>query len=302
MDTKYHINMVTNPTTGYTRTSNDHALVKKAISLYDVVEKAMQQVIKDGDYEAYVKSITEYDKFVWIESHKGDKANLFSYKKIKVSPTWTEQLWAVVFERVRLALEKNWASKLEIIQNKSVVESVGTKGPNAYKDVDNGVGILKTYDSCIAIHPIVVAEMKTGHFCKTACNGVDSIVGRVRKMNANVLAFCITDNNISVGTNVEVEHVWGSGGILIQQRGIGANNNKSKNYYPKLEAGQFKLVEELCLNYLLGKKPKDFLDIKANKTSGVYLRERIEQNGYYLPPSLEKYIKETNGERLSTLQ
>lgn len=300
MDIKYHINIVSNPASGYTKTSNDIELIAQAKSLYTDVESAMNKVIEDGNYKAYIKAITFYDQFIWTNKHKPNQSNMFANPKIKVSPTWTEQLWAVVFERVRRNISSVWGHDLVLIQNKSSVECVGPNGPTAFKDVDCGIGIIKQFKTGSAIMPIVASECKTGHFCKTACTGVDSIVRRVRSMNDKVLALCITDNNISVGKDVEVDHSFGSGGVLIQQRGIGNNKAKS-NTYPKLEASQFEFVENLCIDYLLTKTATDFLNVKVSNTSGVYLREHIEDHGYYVPPHLEEFIKAKDGERLSVI-
>lgn len=287
MDTQYHINLVKNPKGGYKRTTNDNELVKQAESMYPVASDAMLKLVNDGDYESYINSIEAYDKFVWEQSHKGDKSNIFAYKKIKISPTWTEQIWAPVFERVRIIMEKEWGTNLVLIQNMEVVESFGINGPTAFKDVDGGIGIYKTFKSGKkAVMPIVAAEDKTGNFCKTACTNVDGIVRRVRNMNSNVFALCITDNQVNVGKNVEVDHSFGSGGAIVTQRG----KNKKKESYPKLNANIFKMVETLSINYLKTKTPKDFTDIAHSNTSGVLLREHIDSKGYYVPPELEKFI------------
>ena len=288
MDPKYHISLVTNPASGYERTAKDALLVEQAISLYSKVESAIVKVVEDGDYKKYVDSITEYDKFIWEVSHEGDKSNLFAYKKIKVSPSWTEQIWAPVFERIRLSLNEYWNTELILIQNKQVVESINKHGPTAYKDVDGGIAVTVTHNGKNYLMPVVVAEMKTGHFCKTACTGVDAIMRRVITMNPNVLGFAVTDNNISVSKDAEVENVFGSGATLIQQRGIGFNN--LKNIYPTLNADQLLLVEKICKGYFKTKKLTDFTNVKSKKALGMYLRESIDKTGSYIPENLQAYV------------
>lgn len=289
MNTNYHIDLVKNTTSGYKRTANDLVLVKQAESMYPIVADAMLKLVKDGDYTAYINAIEAYDKFVWVQSHKGDKSNLFAYKKIKISPTWTEQLWAPVFERVRIAIQKEWGTgtDLILIQNKEVVESFGINGPTAFKDVDGGLGIYKTFKSGItALMPIIAVEDKTGNYCKTACTNVDGIIRRVKAMNNDVLALCVTDNHVAVGKNVEVDHSFGSGGVLIVQRG----QNKKKETYPKLNVDKFEMVERLSINYLKTKTAKNFTDVAHSNTSGVLLRDHIDSKGYYVSPELEKFI------------
>lgn len=283
MNINYHIDLVKKPTTGYNRSAGDHALAAKAQELYPNVAAAMLDAVKHGNWQKYCNVIEEYDRFVWVESHRGDKTNIFSYKKIKVSPSWTEQLWAPVFERVRKSVEAKWNTSLTLIQNTKVAES-WSQGPASFKDVDGGVGIVDPTYGCIM--PIVVSEDKTGHFCKTACTGVDGIMRRVRTMNPNVLGMCITDNNVSVGQDSLVENVFGAGGVLISQRGT----NGSKEKYPKLNADKFALVETICLNYLATKNKDDFLIKKSTKNSNVFLRENIDRSGYYVPPNLQQYL------------
>lgn len=283
MNINYHIDLVKKPTTGYNRSDNDHALAAMAQELYPAVASAMTNAVEDGDWQKYCSAIEEYDRFVWEQSHKGDKSNIFAYKKIKVSPSWTEQLWAPVFERVRKSVEAKWNTSLTLIQNAEVVES-WANGPASFKDVDGGIGIVDQKYGCIM--PIIVAEDKTGHFCKTACTGVDGIMRRVRTMNPNVLGMCITDNNVSVGQDSLVENVFGAGGVLISQRGT----NGYKEKYPKLNADKFSLVENLCLNYLATKNKDEFLINTSVQSSNVFLRENIDRSGYYVPPNLQQYL------------
>jgi hypothetical protein len=285
MNFNYHIDLVKNPSGSYSRTAADHALVDRAVTMYPKVVAVMKKVIQDGKYDEYAKSIAEYDRFVWEESHRGDKTNIFAYKKIKVSPSWTEQFWAPVFERVRLQISKTWNTDLVLIQNTQVVESCGKDGPSGYKDVDGGIGILSNRWPP-AIMPVVVAEDKTGHFCKTACTGVDGIMRRVRTMNPNVLGMCITDNNVSVGQTSLVDDVFSAGGVLISQRG----QNGKKVAYPALDASKFALVEQLCVNYLTTKTASDFLNIVTKKKTTMYLREAIDKKGHYVPAELEQYL------------
>jgi hypothetical protein len=82
MNVNYHIDLVKKPTTGYKRSANDHALAAKAQELYPAVAAALLEAVEDGNWQKYCNSIEEYDRFVWIESHRGDKTNIFSYKKI----------------------------------------------------------------------------------------------------------------------------------------------------------------------------------------------------------------------------
>jgi len=297
MDSKYHLKLVLNETTGYQRTAGDLRLVDEANRLYQTVIPAIDALMQDGSYQNYVSAIEPYDRFVWEHSHKGDKANIFSYKKIKVSPSWTEQFWAPVFERVRIKLVQHWAQDLQahaaelvLLQNTQTVTSLTTAGFAEHKDVDVGIGV-KVWSPALqtrVVLPMVVCESKTGHFCKTACTGVDGIARRVLDLNPNVLAFTVTDNQISVGREVEVDHAYGSGGILIMHRGQAP---KSRESYPSLHAHKFQLVENGCYKYLISKNVSDFVDsINVTRTSGIRLMDKIIQHGYYIPDPLTQYF------------
>lgn len=297
MDARYHLKLVLNETTGYQRTSRDLVLMDQASHLYEQVLHAIHQVISDGDYSAYLKSIEDYDRFVWEHSHQGDKSNMFAYKKIKVSPSWTEQFWAPVFERVRQRIAPQWQTQLAergaelvLLQNTQTVTSITAAGNIENKDVDVGVGIRVWSDFVGAkiTLPVIVAESKTGHFCKTACTGVDGIARRVLTFNPRVLAFTVTDNQISVGRDVEVSHAYGSGGILIMHRGQGI---KSREDYPKLHAHKFEMVENGCYKYLATLQANDFIDrVTITQTNGVKLMDELSKGGYYVPSTLMNYF------------
>jgi hypothetical protein len=134
--------------------------------------------------------------------------------------------------------------------------------------------------------PVVVCEIKTGHYCKTACTGVDAIIRRVRIMNPTVLAFAVTDNQVSVGQDHAVENVFGAGGVLISQRG----KNGNKTSYPKLDPSKFELVEKICVNYLKNHSLVNFTNVTLGKTQGVSLRKVIDTKGYFVPKELEKFL------------
>ena len=288
MDVDYHMKLVRNETGGYQRTDNDRNLVAQAETLFPTVRQAMLDVVKTGDYAAYVTAIEAYDKFVWEESRKGDKSNIFAYKKIKVSPSWTEQFWAPIFERVRQQISKEWnIDNLILIQNTEVVEAMNDQGASAYKDVDCGIAVkVAGSGKKDVLMPVVVCESKTGHYCKTACTGVDAIIRRVRIMNPKVLALAVTDNQVSVGQDHAVENVFGAGGVLISQRGA----NGTKSAYPKLDPSKFELVEKMCVNYLKNHSSDNFTNVVLGKTQGVSLRKDIDTKGYYVPKELEKFL------------
>lgn len=289
MDTEYHINLVKNPGGGYKRTANDLDLIKQAEILYPAVRKAMLDVVSDGDYQKYINGITPYDAFYWEQAHKGDQTNIYAYPKIKIGPSWSEQIWAPVFERVRLQMIDHWKhadNNVCLIQNTTVVENVSKGGNIGNKDVDGGVAFKVVKDGKTYRMPIVVAEMKGGHMCKTITTQVDAIVRRFKNMNPHVLAFAITDNQASTGKKVLTDTVFGAGGILIIQRG----RNHVQETHPMLNPAMFKLVENISVNYLKTKTIKNFTDVKPKDHSGIFLRECLDNEGYFIPDALKQFV------------
>ena len=277
MNKSYHINILTK--TNHTKTSEDCLIVDELTRMYPSVMDAMDKVVVDGDYNVYCNSIKAYDSIVWQKSHEPDKSNLLAYKKIKITPSWTEQLWAPIFERARRKVEMNWVPgkyHLVLLQNTEVAESDPTGDSYAKKDVDLGIGITSPDTNIIL--PVIYGEGKTGHYCKAACTGVDAAFGRVREMNPDILTIAITDNNISVSKTAQIDHVFRNGDMLIVQRG----NNRKKQIHPLLDYIKMELVETSIVKYLSSKKPENFLKISAGATSGVYLLDSIQSNGHYL--------------------
>lgn len=289
MDLHYHINLVKkhiSGTSGYKDKPDDVYIRNRAFALYPTVEQAQIDVVNDGDYLKYVNTISTYDQFYYDYSRRGDQTNIFAYPKIKIGPSWLEQIWAPVFERVRVEMQKHWeVANLVTLQNTQVIEYLPSSNQPATKDVDGGIGIQFDLNGKSYILPIVVAEVKGGHFCKTMTTQVDGIFKRFKSMNSNLLCFAITDNKCSIGKDVQVESAWASGGVIIVQRG----KNGVKEDYPKLNVENFYKVEELCIRYLKSKSLKDFINVSPKKTSGIYLRSKLNE-GSYIPNELQDYL------------
>jgi len=282
MNLHRHINLVKNTNTGYERKEKDFLLVEQALKIYPTVELAQLDLVSNSDYSSYITSITPYDQFYWEQSHKGDKENIYAYAKIKVGPSWLEQLWFPVFERIKNKMEKVWAEYPDIelvnLQDDEVVQYFPSKGYPENKDVDIGLGIISKNSFQRYIFPIIVGEVKGGHFCKTTTKNVRGIFSDFRKMNPNIRCFAITDNNFSVSTDADVNAVWEEGSAIVIQRG----NNKKIVQYPALNYQRFKMVEDLCVNYLSNKTPDDFLNITKAESKGLKLRSIIDSNGFYI--------------------
>ena len=187
-----------------TASSTDHPYIKQAISMLDAVEAAMENLL-DGniDVEEYINRITPYDKFMWEKFHElPQKSNPININQNKKYSSWREQKWAPIFELVRIELLKNpsWDdTKVVLIQNRPIVETVYSNGYTPFKDVDGGLAIETHINGKKVLIPIIAVEDKGGHACSTCFNGVNAQGLRLHQSFPNAKHVFITDNNVSVG-------------------------------------------------------------------------------------------------------
>lgn len=250
----------------------DNPSVAPLIEMWPDVEKAIEKVIKDGDYEAYVEAIQKYDEHIWTESKKEDGSNPIAYKKWKIYPSWSELNWAIVYERVR----KQINFETILIRTDKVLEGATTNGDVFYKDVDGGLAIEGTLNDKRTLFPVVVMEHKGGHFCKTACTGVNAIGRRFHDTNPNVVTVQITENNITVGKD-QTDGVINEIDIFIVDRG---RNQIQNNRYWKRNSDEMKRHETHLVSLLSTAKPEHFLNIKIEDVSSKSFRDQLVESNY----------------------
>lgn len=256
----------------------DNPSVKPLIQMWSDVEDAIKKVINDGDYQTYVKSIEPYDRHIWTESKKEDGSNPIAYKKWKIYPSWSELNWAIVYERVRNQIP----FETVLIRTDKVLEGATTQGSIFYKDVDGGLAIRGVLNGISVLYPVVVMEHKGGHFCKTACTGVNAIGRRFHDTNPNVVTVQITENNITVGKD-QTDTLINEIDRFIVDRGRNQVDNNS--YWPR----NFKEMQEheLDLVSLLSTaKPDYFTKINIENVSSKSLREQLVETNYISKPKI----------------
>lgn len=242
------------------------------INMWPTVEAAIEQVIEDGNYDAYVEAIRHYDEHIWTESKKEDGSNPIAYKKWKIYPSWSELNWAIVYERVRRQLH----FETVLIRTDKVLEGVTTNGDVFYKDVDGGLAIKGELNGKTVLFPVVVMEHKGGHFCKTACTGVNAIGRRFHDTNPNVITVQITENHVTVGKDQtdkiinEIDH------FIIDR---GENQVENSSYWLRNSKEMYQHEKEL-LSDLDVAKPKHFLNINVENVSGKSFREQLTESNY----------------------
>ncbi len=253
------------------RYENDPS-IKPLIQMWPTVESAIKKVIEDGDYKSYVNAIRAYDEHMWTESKKGDGSNPIAIKKWKIYPTWSELNWATVYERVRQQL--NFETVL--IRTDKVLEGATSNRDIFFKDVDGGLAIKGTMHNRCVLFPVVVMEHKGGHFCKTACTGVNAIGRRFHDTNPNVITVQITENYVTVGKDQsdklinEIDH-------FIIDRG---ENQVENNRYWLRNFEEMYEHEQVLVSDLARAKPSHFVNIKVEHTSNKSLRDQLNESKY----------------------
>lgn len=263
-----------------TASNTDHPYIKQAVSMLDEVEQAMSNLL-DGsiDVEEYINRITPYDKFMWEKFHElPQKSNPININQNKKYSSWREQKWAPIFELVRQELLKNpnWDStKVVLIQNRPIVETVYSNGYTPYKDVDGGLAIETNINGKKVLIPIIAVEDKGGHACSTCFNGVNAQGLRLHQSFPNAKHVFITDNNVSVGATKGSEiadHI----NLVVCERGT----NRIKELYPALNHNRFQEVKDVLVNKLSTSQPDQFTNYNViESTSTTTLRESIDNRG-----------------------
>ncbi len=268
--TEYHFNILNDPK------DNDHHMVQKALEYIDVFETAIVNVINDGDWEKYINSILEYDKFLWechhLHPQKTNPINIIqnkkysSYRETLLYPLWIRVSKQLNFETIQLI-------------NKSVPQTIFEDGSINYKDVDGGIGIICEFNNEKILLPIVTNEDKSGHFCKTQASNVNGINRKFKQLNSNIITICTTDNQVTIGKNVDGNLLYETN-MLVPLR----NNNLNHKIYNTLNHNVLRDVEKILVNKLndMGSESFSCGTYKITSKTNKLIREFIDSQEIYL--------------------
>lgn len=268
--TEYHSKILKDPK------EIGHPMVVQSLKYIDGFEDSILSVIKNGNWEKYIKEITEYDKFLWECHHlcpqKTNPINILQNKKYSsYRETMLLPLW------VRISNSIDFQTKLLI--NESVVQSIYDDGSVNLKDVDGGLGIETKINGKRLLLPVLTNEDKGGHFCKTTASNVNGINSKFKDLNNNIITVATTDNQVTIGKNIDGSLFYHTNLLA----SIRVENLKHKTYQ-ELNPVIFKSMEEIIVNKLnkLGEMSfsgeKYIITKKNNKT----IREQIDSNGLFL--------------------
>lgn len=268
--TEYHFNILNDPK------DNNHHMVQKALEYIDVFETAIVNVINDGDWEKYINSILEYDKFLWechhLHPQKTNPINIIQNKKYS---SYRETLLYPLWIRVSKQLEFETTPLI----NKSVPQTIFEDGSINYKDVDGGIGIICEFNNEEILLPIVTNEDKSGHFCKTQASNVNGINRKFKQLNSNIITICTTDNQVTIGKNVDGNLLYETN-MLVPLR----NNNLNHKIYNSLNHNVLRDVEKILINKLSTMSSKSFScgTYKITSKTNKLIREFIDSQEIYL--------------------
>lgn len=262
------------------RSERSHPYVMEALSMLDSVENSISCLLSGKiTINDYIRRITAYDKFMWEKVHElPQKSNPINKLQNKKYSTWRELKWAPIFELIRIELLKlpKWKNtKLVLIQNNKVVETIYSNGYIATKDVDNGLAIETIINDRTYLIPVIVIEDKGGHACTTCLNGVNAQALRLHQSFPNAMYLFITDNKVTVGKEKGMEiadHI----NMIICERG----QNKIEVSYPALSAERFQRVKDTLIERLSFRSPEQYANyIVVPSSFNKTLRKQLDKDG-----------------------
>lgn len=251
---------------------NTHEMVVQAISMLDCFEDSIQKVITDGDWNDYIRTITPYDKYLWECNHNHpQKTNPINILQNKKYSSYRETLLLPLWIRIKSKLPFS----TELLLNKSVVQTIFSDGTIGEKDVDGGLGVL-----CNELMlPVIANEDKSGHFCKTSAKNVNGILENFKDLNPNIIRMCTTDNNVTIGRNVDSSELPAFNIVAPLRKNNGHNDS-----YQKLNPEIFFYLENILTEEVIKRGAECFecdkykIKQKQNKT----IRESIDNTGIYV--------------------
>ena len=157
----------------------------------------------------------------------------------------------------------------------SNVQTIFSDGTVGEKDVDGGLAVL--CDGMLL--PVIVDEDKSGHFCKTSAKNVNGILKNFEDLNPNIIRMCTTDNNVTIGKNVDSSEL-SSYNIVASLRQKNGNNNS----YQELNSEIFSKLENI-LTEEINKRGGECFECdkyKIKQKQNKMIRESIDNTGLYV--------------------
>jgi hypothetical protein len=249
-----------------------HPMIDTAILMLPPIEVAIQEVITDGDWDKFVEQITPYDKFLWECNHnypqKTNPVNILQNKKYS---SWRETLLLPLWVRIKNQLP----FETQILLNKPAIQTLFSDGEHGEKYVDGGLAVV--CDNLLL--PVIASEDKSGHFCKTSAKNVNGILECFRELNPQIIRMCTTDNNVTIGKDIDGADLP-SFDIIASLRKENGNNNT----YKELNSDVFKTLEKTLVDEVTKRGFESYVCEKYNvkEKQNKKIRESIDKTGLYI--------------------
>ena len=194
--------------------------------LVEVVEPAIKDFLEDQDLDKFLTKINEFDKWAFQLNYKpSQKSNWINIGQNKAYPYITELYWRAIFQVI--------CDKLNEKANGYIFKLIeGNKMPNfrsttmeSHKATDTGI-----YVEIKGIKfPVIYCECKNGHVDKVPHEGMWGQGMRLKQTFPNAIQMFVTDNNISMSTNLPESYMNTGIDIQVQQRGTPGQKWKVKD-------------------------------------------------------------------------
>jgi hypothetical protein len=252
--------------------SESHFMIDIALTLLPTVEDAIEQIIIDGDWDKYVELITPYDKYLWECNHNyPQKTNPINILQNKKYSSWRETLLLPLWIRIKNKLP----FETVLLLNNPVTQTIFSDGTIGEKYIDGGLAVV--CDNLFL--PVIVNEDKSGHFCKTSAKNVNGILKCFQDSNSQTIRMCTTDNNVTIGKDVDAEDL-SSFNIIASIR---KENGKSETY-KELNPNIFEELEKTLINEVIKRGHVSYMCEKYSikQKQNKKIRESIDKSGLYI--------------------
>jgi len=255
----------------------------------EVVEPAIRNFLRDHDLREFLNSIREFDRWAFLLNYQPpQKSNWLNTGQNKAYPYITETIWSAIFAVICEKLNKATGSdEFKLIQGNAMPNFRCKTCGDSFKAVDTGIYVEKDGIR----YPVIYAECKNGHACKTCHEGIWGQGIRLKQSFPNAIQMFVTDNNISIKDELP-ESYWNTGiDIEVQQRGLPGQKWKTKEVKEKgihyeLNHATIGIVMTEIISGVQNKPLSHWTKQKVSSSEASSFSGKIKSQGYYIKPGL----------------
>ena len=255
----------------------------------EIVEPAIKNFLENHDLKQFLDSIKDFDEWAFkLNYQPPQKSNWLNTGQNKAYPYITETIWSAIFAVICEKLNKATNSnEFKLIQGDNMPNFRCNTCGDSHKAVDTGIYIEKNGTK----FPVIYAECKNGHACKTCHEGIWGQGIRLKQSFPNAIQMFVTDNNISIKDELP-ESYWNSGiDMEIQQRGLPGQKWKTKDVKEKgihYELNHKTIAKTMnhILEGVAGRSVSHWTKQNVSSSEVSSFAGKIKSQGYYIKPGL----------------